>query len=59
MKKKIIKNLMKNIKISLFFSKQWYFCLKKKIISKTFCFCVKIRLWKFEEDCLKNVGGRF
>ena len=22
-----------------------------------FCYCIKIRLLKFEEDCLKNVGG--
>ena len=21
-----------------------------------FCYCTKIRLWKFEEDWLKNVG---
>ena len=22
-----------------------------------FCYCIKIRLSKFEEDCFKNVGG--
>ena len=25
---------------------------------ESFCNLIKIRLWKFEEDCLKTVGGK-
>ena len=41
-----------------FFSKKKYFYLKfLKFLHEIFCYCIKIRLSKFEEDCLKNVRG--
>ena len=30
---------------------------KKNSWMESFCNLIKIRLWKFEEDCLKTVGG--
>ena len=31
--------------------------LKKKCYTQIILKCVKIKLWKFEEDCLKTEGG--
>ena len=32
--------------------------LQRKISWELFCNVIKIRLWNFEEDCLKSVGDR-
>ena len=45
--------------------KKVYFFEKKGIFTQNFlkskvtffCYCIKVILWKFKEDCLKNVGG--
>ena len=50
---------MKKIKKKdLIFKKKSIFTKNfKKSYITFFCYCIKIRLSKFEEDCFKNVGG--
>ena len=46
---------MKKIKRNVF-QKKVFLLNFFKYQSNVFCYCIKIRLRKFEEDCLKNVG---
>ena len=51
--------IKKKLKTKAFrFKKKWTFSQNKKIsYSQMISNLVKSKLWKFEEDCLKTVGG--
>ena len=47
---------MTKLKKGLFSFKKYFYLEFLMFKSDVFFYGIKIRLWKFEEDCLKNVG---